>query len=524
MKRSLWILCCLLAGCSLFERVEDPTDEPADAPSEAGDASVDARDSANDSSGADTFDASDTIDSAPDVADTRPDTTKDSATTDTLDAADSTTDTIDATECTPLATDSKSCGKCGTQSRTCDSTGHWGAFGACGGEGPCAPGDVTPTGGTCPSAGDVAMHTCNSSCMWGPETCVTPAGWRVMATPPLSARTYHVAVWTGTQMIVWGGQSDATGSAYYDDGAVYDVATNTWKKMAAVPTGFAKRAFPAAVWTGSKMMIWGGHATGVVYNDGLSYDPSADSWKPIAASPLDGRSPAAAFLTTRGTVAIWGNQEAPVRNDGATYNPTLDSWTTMPSSGLSPRGIIAFGGQLMVFGGIDTTTYFTDGARYNPLTFAWAPLAAAPSGYVPRTDFGEATINGGFIVLGGTTSTGTTIGDGIFFDASGASQLVTAPSSSVLSSPERLGAQVWCDDASNRCWYWSGGKVVAGSPTILGGGAALSISTKAWSPMTSVGEPSPRVRATVVWTGKSAIVWGGSTATTALADGAIFTP
>jgi hypothetical protein len=61
-------------------------------------------------------------------------------------------------------------------------------------------------------------------------------------------------VWTGTEMIVWGGSS---GSAFHITGGRYDPATNRWRatSIASAPTG---RELHAAVWTGREMIVWGG--------------------------------------------------------------------------------------------------------------------------------------------------------------------------------------------------------------------------------------------------------------------------
>ena len=42
--------------------------------------------------------------------------------------------------------------------------------------------------------------------------------WRTTSTNVPSARYYHTAVWTGTQMIVWGG---FTGVSYFNTGGRY---------------------------------------------------------------------------------------------------------------------------------------------------------------------------------------------------------------------------------------------------------------------------------------------------------------
>ena len=43
-------------------------------------------------------------------------------------------------------------------------------------------------------------------------------GWQQFPAGPLSGRTYHTAVWTGQDMLVWGGMADDSGLA---DGAAF---------------------------------------------------------------------------------------------------------------------------------------------------------------------------------------------------------------------------------------------------------------------------------------------------------------
>ena len=69
-----------------------------------------------------------------------------------------------------------------------------------------------------------------------------------------SERGSHTAVWTGTEMIVWGG-SDGTDEL--DDGGHYNPVTDTWTPTATTgaPT---PRFWHTAVWTGDEMVVWGG--------------------------------------------------------------------------------------------------------------------------------------------------------------------------------------------------------------------------------------------------------------------------
>ena len=72
-----------------------------------------------------------------------------------------------------------------------------------------------------------------------------------------SARDGHTAVWTGTRMVVWGG-IDNTGEYTNTGGRYYPIA-DTW--LATSTTGApSARASHTAVWTGSpasQMIVWG---------------------------------------------------------------------------------------------------------------------------------------------------------------------------------------------------------------------------------------------------------------------------
>ena len=64
---------------------------------------------------------------------------------------------------------------------------------------------------------------------------------------------YHSAVWTGTRMLVWGGY----GGDPLGDGASYDPGSNTWSPIAGLGAP-SPRYVHRAVWTGTQMIVWGG--------------------------------------------------------------------------------------------------------------------------------------------------------------------------------------------------------------------------------------------------------------------------
>ena len=87
----------------------------------------------------------------------------------------------------------------------------------------------------------------NPSCTddsWAP-TCVTNAP---------DARYQHTAVWTGTEMIVWGGQSYPF---VLNTGGRYNPSTDSWTATSTTNAPDARYQH-TAVWTGTEMIVWGG--------------------------------------------------------------------------------------------------------------------------------------------------------------------------------------------------------------------------------------------------------------------------
>ena len=71
--------------------------------------------------------------------------------------------------------------------------------------------------------------------------------------PAPSGRRFHEAVWTGSEMIVWGG--GLTGA--FNTGGRYDPVTNSWTATSITNVPSARYAH-TAVWTDSEMIVWGG--------------------------------------------------------------------------------------------------------------------------------------------------------------------------------------------------------------------------------------------------------------------------
>src|SRR6266705_1682303 len=80
-------------------------------------------------------------------------------------------------------------------------------------------------------------------------------------------------------MIVWAGWS--TADTYFNTGGRYDPNSDTWTATNTTNAPTARFAH-TAVWTGSEMVVWGGYfyigSNEYFLNTGGRYNPGADSW------------------------------------------------------------------------------------------------------------------------------------------------------------------------------------------------------------------------------------------------------
>ncbi len=200
--------------------------------------------------------------------------------------------------------------------------------------------------------------------------------WRTMSTNNAPApRTGFTAVWSGSEMIVWGGQ------VYTNTGGRYNPTTDTWSPttLTGAPVG---REAHGAVWAGDKMMIWGGRIqSGSTYtytNTGALYDPTTDSWTPtsLVNAPQGREFPA--LVWTGSKVIVWGGCRrsdwatcSPL-NTGALYDPVQDTWTPMSTQGVPAPSEMPGGRPVVVWTGsemavmLNSFMYF-----YNPSTDQW---------------------------------------------------------------------------------------------------------------------------------------------------------
>lgn len=209
--------------------------------------------------------------------------------------------------------------------------------------------------------------------------------WTDLPPSPLAPRSGQVAAWTGKEVVIQGGSSCCEHeSALFADGAAYDPVTDTWRQLPLPPDG--QRSEAIAVWTGTQMIVWGGVGDHGLLSDGLAYSPDPNKWDSIDAAPIAGRVGMAA-VWTGDEVVVWGGSALShglsLFDDGAAFNPISEQWRHVGTSPLSARrdmASVVVSDEVVLWGGSLTDTFegtgepASDGAIYHPAEDAWTTL------------------------------------------------------------------------------------------------------------------------------------------------------
>jgi hypothetical protein len=111
----------------------------------------------------------------------------------------------------------------------------------------------------------------NSGGLYDPTTDAWTGSTTLVGAP--TPRIQPCAVWTGREMILWGGFDQDAGNVYYADGKRYDPVTDTWLKSLPTAGAPSARMRHRAAWTGTQMIVWGGEDSSGALNTGAIYQP-----------------------------------------------------------------------------------------------------------------------------------------------------------------------------------------------------------------------------------------------------------
>ena len=210
--------------------------------------------------------------------------------------------------------------------------------------------------------------------------------------------TNQTTIWTGTEMIAWGGTQD--GTITINTGSRYNTTTNIWKSTntTGAPTA---RARHTAIWTGTEMIVWGGRGNDSYrgINTGGRYNPTTDTWTAISTvgAPSDFLIGEDTAIWTGTEMIVWGILNDGNTNTGYRYNPITDSWTAISISGAlgTRQGHTAVwtGNKMIVWGGYYGYADYNTGGLYNPANNTWTATSTngAPTHNGSLTSFWTGT-------------------------------------------------------------------------------------------------------------------------------------
>lgn len=313
------------------------------------------------------------------------------------------------------------------------------------------------------------------------------------------SRHGHAIVWTGTEMIVFGGFTMPM-TWGTNTGARYNPTTDTWTSTST--TNAPSLTMAKAVWTGSRMFVVGGYYSGVPC---ALYDPATDTWASVSSVGMPGNGDYDTYdtmLWTGSEVLLWEPNSS-----GALYNPTLDTWRPITTTGAPPSNLVGYssvwtGKYVLIFGGTDySSNYYNNLYYYNPIANSWGSVSGSSMSNVPspRGYHSAVWADGEMIVWGGRGP-----GNVYYSDGGRMSQVgfVWRPLSLSGAPTAR----------SKHSVVWTGVDMVvwggANSSSTFQTGGRYDLAADRWKPLSFDATFSGRFDASFVWTGDSILFWG----------------
>jgi N-acetylneuraminic acid mutarotase len=245
---------------------------------------------------------------------------------------------------------------------------------------------------------------------------VASGHWSTLPPAPIAPRSGAVVVWTGSELFVWGGTATSgAGTRLYSDGAAYDPSSRTWSVLAASP--LSPRSGASAIWTGSEVLVFGGEVKGTSpgstrpSESSASYDPSTNTWQSLPSAPF---APTIAVWTGKVAIVLGARLGATSASQAADYVPTTSTWQHIVAP-VPPKGhqlnwhlAAAAGDELLAFSdwsetkAVGNSTYEMSGGAdlfaYSFATSRWKLLPSSPNA-VPGPS--QAIWTGRYLVVRG---------------------------------------------------------------------------------------------------------------------------
>lgn len=404
-------------------------------------------------------------------------------------------------------------------------TGTWTAM-------PAAPFTITPdmSGYSYPCAsawsGSRVLISCGGLAYYGLYDPATNT-WGAPASQ--ASWMFYTLAWSGTKLYRWGGSMVTTllSSMPTTKMESYDFGTGTWTALADSAPTLASRMGASAFWSGSKIIFWGGFDSAdnsVPFNDGALYDPAANSWTAMSMTNAPSARTDQSMIWTGSKMVVWGGYDPNLGTnvqDGGRYDPATNTWQTITTSGAPTarryHSAAWVNSKMIIWGGSDSGGEVDTGKMYDPATDTWSAFSAAspPSA---RAFHSAVTVGSKMIVWGGHDTGGLPLNTGKVWDS--ATGLWTAMSTTNAPTARY---QHFAVSTGTKMIVWSGHDGTGS--TYFTDGGVYDPATNTWTPMSTVGAPTAEMGYSWAWVGTQLVIWGGyDMSFTLFGSGAMYAP
>lgn len=343
---------------------------------------------------------------------------------------------------------------------------------------------------------------------------ISNLAWKELAEPDIARFENVTALWTGSEVLYWGGMDFLEG-IQINSGERYNPATNTWARMAEEGAP-SPRIFHRDLWTGSEMIIWGGDDDNGTTNTGSFYRPGTDTWVEMSTEDAPLVQFPGAFWTGD-KMLVWGGWDVlegiPV-NTGALYDPQTNDWTATstvnaPSARETPI-ILWTGTEMIVWGGFDSDGLPDDtGARYNPATNTWNSMSStgAPTLYYDFDSKPQVFWTGTEMLIWGLSGWDDDLGINLYAGGryNPATNTWAAMATDNAPAPTHFDSYDYKPSTA-----WTGTELLIWFGKDNQGGARYNPATNTWMPISLNHAPDQASgSARTIWTGNELLIWGG---------------
>jgi hypothetical protein len=223
-----------------------------------------------------------------------------------------------------------------------------------------------------PAGGGLVVSTGKEMIGWGGGCCgdasndgaaynPTANKWRRLARAPLPGSQHPIGAWTGKELIVVVGGGQA---------AAYEPTRDTWRRITPLPQSSVLIGGASAVWDGKELLVGGTSAAHHRrISGGFAYDPASNLWRRLPPAPIGRSGAAAVWAGTR--MLLWGGG-----SNGTAYAPVSNEWSPLPPAPLPTKleaTAVWTGRSMIVWGGVPTKTW----GKYAPAGAIFTPAASA---------------------------------------------------------------------------------------------------------------------------------------------------